>query len=232
MAVAISPDGKYFASGSSDLTIRLWDAKTYEPIKVMHGHAYPITDVQFTPDSKYLVSCGSDKTVRLWNVETGKTVRIMREHKEDVMDIDISPNGKLCLSASLDKTIVLWDLTSGKEIYKFTDHTAPVNCVSWAPDGEHFMSAGDENELFKYKIDKRVFVDAYFSEEYNNEIASDSLFVPQKENETRADFKIREEEQEKKRQEIVDTYYNEFLSLIQKSEFEPRSDGNVKVIIE
>jgi WD40 repeat protein len=66
-AVAFSPDGWYFVSGSWDKTLRLWDAATAQQIgQPVTGHTDSVLSVAFSPDGRRIFSGGSDGTVKVW----------------------------------------------------------------------------------------------------------------------------------------------------------------------
>lgn len=72
-AVAISPDGSCIVSGSSDWTIRIWDADTGQPLgEPLRGHALQLLTVAISPEGPKIVSDSRDMTIRLWDVGTGQ----------------------------------------------------------------------------------------------------------------------------------------------------------------
>jgi WD40 repeat protein len=66
-SVAFSPDGKTIVSGSSDQTVRVWDAATGVEQHKITGHKSPVTSVAFSPNGKTIVSGSWDRTVRVWD---------------------------------------------------------------------------------------------------------------------------------------------------------------------
>jgi WD40 repeat protein len=56
-SVAFSPDGKQIVSGSSDNSIRVWDAVSGDVVVgPLKGHTSSVLSVAFSPDGKQIVS--------------------------------------------------------------------------------------------------------------------------------------------------------------------------------
>lgn len=69
--MALAPDGKTFASGSRDSTVKLWDLAAGTERTTLRGHSGPILDLAFSPDSESLASADEGLTLKVWDVATG-----------------------------------------------------------------------------------------------------------------------------------------------------------------
>ncbi len=66
-AVAVSADGKWFATGAGQ-TAQLWDVATHHPVGRPLAHEADVTALAFTPDGGALLSGDQRGTVRRWPV--------------------------------------------------------------------------------------------------------------------------------------------------------------------
>ncbi len=210
LAVCYSPDGKYVASGSLDETVKLWDASTGNLIRTYHGHAGNIYDIAFSPDSKTFASASLDKTIKLWSIDTTKSIHTFKGHKQAVRAICFGPDGRILLSGSYDNTIRLWDITTGDEIYSFIEHEGVINDVSVHPSGEMFASASSDKTIILWKLAPEIFAEHFYHDAMQDEMDNSDLFQPKQKDESRADFKIREEKAGELRQKLINKYYKKY----------------------
>ncbi|CAG7852581.1 Ribosome assembly protein 4 {ECO:0000303/PubMed:16221974} AltName: Full=Notchless protein homolog 1 {ECO:0000250/UniProtKB:Q9VPR4}; AltName: Full=Ribosome biogenesis factor RSA4 {ECO:0000303/PubMed:19737519} [Serendipita indica DSM 11827] len=149
-AVGFSPDGSQIVSGSSDNTIRLWDAATGQAVgEPLRGHEHWVNAVGFSPDGSQIVSGSSDNTIRLWDAATGQAVgEPLRGHEGVVSAVGFSPDGSQIVSGSSDNTIRLWDAATGQAVGEpLRGHEGRVNAVGFSPDGSQIVSGSDDNTI-------------------------------------------------------------------------------------
>jgi len=83
-ACRLSPDGRYFATASSDRTLKLWNTCDFSLAATLSGHSRWVWDAAFSADSCYVVTASSDLTARLWDIAAGAVVRSFTGHSKGV----------------------------------------------------------------------------------------------------------------------------------------------------
>ena len=214
LAVACSPDFKLFASGSLDETIKIWDAQNDSVLQTCTGHGGNIYDVAFSPDSKHIFSASNDNSVRVWDVETGKTIKNLIGHSKGVTCLAVSPDGYYVVSGSFDTNIRLWDWMRDECIYTFIGHTETINSLAFQPDGKGFVSASDDKTVMVWELLPEIFVNQYFPKEFNSEYSASDLTLPRAKDESKQDYKLREEKASEFRKQLIDKYYRKYLTEI------------------
>lgn len=151
MAVAISADGRYLASGIGDGTIQILDLRDSAPIPLtLNGHQGPICSLAFHPDGRYLASAGWDRTVRLWELPfSDADPVILFGHTKAVFSVAFSPDGNRLASGSWDTSVRLWDLRNLQQSAQILQgHEAGVNSVAFSPNGQ-FLASGSSDETIR-----------------------------------------------------------------------------------
>lgn len=141
-SVAISPDGKWIATGSADGTVRVSDL--FEGKGAMEMlQAENVHTLAFDPvDSNVLLGVSGD-TVTLWNWPDGRRLFDLA-HEEQINSAEFSPDGKRIVSASDDRSCQLWDVKTGRPIGEKLNHNVEVRSASFSSDGELIASLAGE----------------------------------------------------------------------------------------
>jgi WD40 repeat protein len=146
-SVAFSSDGARALSGSSDGTLKLWDAASGHELRTFTGHTSWVNSVAFSPDSARALSGSFDLTVKLWDVASGRELRTFTGHRGWVHSVAFSPDGARALSGA-HGTLKLWEVASGRELRTFTNDMDVVWSVAFSPDGARALSASRTLKLW------------------------------------------------------------------------------------
>jgi WD40 repeat protein len=167
IAVAFSPDGKYFASGGKGA--KLWDLATRQEIMTIDNNT--ALSIAFSPDGKYFL-CGGygsslfipKPTMKIFDVATGGEIRdfkIQPSYDYRLESVAYSPDGKYVLSGSVGGIIDLWDISLGKSI-RTVKVNSSVKALSFSSDGKYALSGGYDNSVrlwnAKYLTQVKKFV--------------------------------------------------------------------------
>uniref|UniRef100_A0A1I8H5N6 F-box domain-containing protein n=1 Tax=Macrostomum lignano TaxID=282301 RepID=A0A1I8H5N6_9PLAT len=137
-------DEDKIVSGLRDNTIKVWDRRTFQCIKVLTGHSGSVLCLQY--DENIIISGSSDSTVRVWDVHSGEALNTLYHHCEAVLHLRFAEG--LMVTCSKDRSIAVWDMVSPKEITLrrvLVGHRAAVNVVDF--DQRYIVSASGDRTI-------------------------------------------------------------------------------------
>ncbi len=148
VALAASPDGRWFASAGADGRLVVWpSAGSAEPLGAVT--AGPWRAVLFLPDGT-LVAGGADGDVRRFGVGPGGVVERepLGRHPGGVTALAADPGGRWVASAGADRAVRIVDPTSGAARGQGST-SAPTSTLAASPDGR-WLAGGDVTAVWLY----------------------------------------------------------------------------------
>jgi len=73
-SIAFHPRLPLFATASRDKTIKIWDAESFQLLKVLEGvrdqgHFNSVNKLYWNPSNSQLISCSDDRTILIWEMK-------------------------------------------------------------------------------------------------------------------------------------------------------------------
>jgi WD40 repeat protein/tRNA A-37 threonylcarbamoyl transferase component Bud32 len=158
----LSADGRRALLLDANHTLRLWNAETWEVMRVLKGHKDNIRSVAISADGRRALSSGWDRTVLLWELPGGRELRRLVGQQTIVTGLAVSPDGRWgatgagtipapdgngARNADFDHVIRLYDLETGKEVRRFEGHTSGIMSLAFSADGRYLLSGACDATL-------------------------------------------------------------------------------------
>ncbi|MFH1885181.1 MAG: hypothetical protein ABIM40_00665, partial [Pseudomonadota bacterium] len=154
LSAAVTPGGKWVATGSEDGTVRIWQVETGNCLAVLKGHTGPVRSVAFSPDDRLLFSSSWDETIRVWDTATRDLKAVVQGHQEDVNALAFSRAGNRLVSSSDDGTLRFWGLPVPVK-NSLAGHLDAVNALAESPDGRFLASGSWDHGVGLWNLETR-----------------------------------------------------------------------------
>lgn len=195
-SIATSPDGKVLAAGSSDGTIRLWNAESgkivrrfEKPADVQAG--YELHALSFSSDGNYLAVGDSYAGLRILDVEKPDFERILQGHTDPVKSLSRGES-KWLVSAGTDGRLLEWQQIALKQppIVGLKKHdefkarlgfrdSTPLTSIDVSRDGKLIVVGGRKGRIELWDGDEQVQISAHFRGHQTADIQA-VVFAPDK----------------------------------------------------
>ena len=168
--IAMAPNGNFYATASSDKTIRIWSATDDYTTAGKHISSYslrfnetPVKAIDISCDSLLIATGADDKTVKIISVNDKKLQANLLGHSNWVKTVRFSRDALLVASGSDDKTLKLWDIYKKKLVHDFKsgEHKGAVNCVRFHPDNSCLATACFDGKVRLFDVRSKQLVQSY-----------------------------------------------------------------------
>ncbi|KAF9081525.1 hypothetical protein BGX23_000765 [Mortierella sp. AD031] len=146
---AYSPDGKTFAVGLDNRSIKIYNTTTWKMIHRLQGNADSVTSIAYSPCGRRLVSGGGTVFARRWDCETGSLTVALVAHSSGVDVVAYSPSDSQIATSVDNLSVRVWDPNTGALVSALQGHTKSFSDLAFFPDGPWLVS-GSGNGIIRF----------------------------------------------------------------------------------
>ncbi|CAF0895158.1 unnamed protein product [Brachionus calyciflorus] len=132
----------FFATGSLDNLIKIWDSNSFIHTNTIMGHAVGVNIIYFAEKNNFLVSGSVDTTVKLWRLSNYSNIRVLISHSIGPIALTELKNGDI-VSGSRDRTLRIWTFNGSWGLKRTHNITQMVFSLATLKDGN--IAAGLED---------------------------------------------------------------------------------------
>lgn len=158
MALAISHDGKYIASGDSRGDISVWSLGDNREISSLKGRSTILAMKFLRTKSELLVSDNYPTNVMYNYINGDRDGYAFRVSENNIMGVDVDKDDEVIICGGGDGRVYVTELPTYKRIDTLQSHNKSINCVQFAPDGNTFASGANDSTIRIYKTQKGIHV--------------------------------------------------------------------------
>ena len=146
--VAYSPDGSLLAAAYLDGSVRIWDAKSFRPVRTLLPTG-AVLWIAFSKDGRFLATASSNTNVIVWNVQSGSKIMQFNTGRRDAQSaatcVAFSPLNTDIVAAG-DATGTVWVCDIGHKSVRAvgTSKDFRIHGLAFSPDGRCLAVTGAE----------------------------------------------------------------------------------------
>ncbi|KYQ89091.1 hypothetical protein DLAC_10322 [Tieghemostelium lacteum] len=154
LAMALSFDGKYLATGGDEKLLKIWDTETMQVVETFKGHKEVISALTFRKGTYTLYSGSHDRTLKIWDLSQMAFVDTRYGHQSPITSIDALSRER-CVTAGTDKTCRIWKIPEESQLVFKSGHIdASIDCVKLVGE-DKFLSGGQDGSVLLWNVNKK-----------------------------------------------------------------------------
>ena len=175
LAMAVSDDGKYLATGGRDATVKIYDVRLKSKsgkaaiatnasdnseirglVTTFEGHKGPVTALTFRSQTMQLFSGSTDRCIRHYNLDEMAYIETLYGHQSGITGISCHGiRHEMPYSVARDRTARAWKLAEETHmIYRGGSKISNADCITAIKD-DYFLTGHDDGVLSFWLKDKK-----------------------------------------------------------------------------
>jgi ribosomal RNA-processing protein 9 len=169
LSVAVSPSGKFVATGGADNKLVIWDAETLTPTRTFLQHRDSICSLAFArhistmSSGEQLFSGSYDRTIKTWSISGAghAYVETLFGHQDHVTGVAAMTIDECVSVGARDRTARLWKVVDETQLVfrggasrSAPYHESNIDCIAPLPPN-HFVTGSDSGSISLWSIHKK-----------------------------------------------------------------------------
>jgi ribosomal RNA-processing protein 9 len=168
LAVAVSPSGKFVATGGEDNKLIIWDAATLTPVQTFSQHRDSVSGLAFVrhistmSSGEQLFSGSFDRTIKTWSISSAghAYVETLFGHQDNVTSLAAMTIDQCISVGARDRTARLWKVVEEAQLIfrggssRNTYQENNIDCIAPLPP-THFVTGSDNGSISLWSIHKK-----------------------------------------------------------------------------
>jgi ribosomal RNA-processing protein 9 len=169
ISVAVSPSGKFVATGGTDNKLIIWDAETLTPSKTFLQHRDSVCSLSFArhisamSSGEQLFSGSYDRTIKTWSISGAghAYVETLFGHQDHVTGVAAMTIDECVSVGARDRTARLWKVVDETQLVfrggasrNAPYHENNIDCIAPLPP-THFVTGSDSGSLCLWSVHKK-----------------------------------------------------------------------------
>jgi WD40 repeat protein len=150
LALTLSTDSTYLATGDRRGIVKIWDTERKSQIQTIE-HDAPIICMEITPDNQYLIAVDAKQQILFWLMKTAQN-HTVRALDDLARSIAISPDGKYLALGFRNGSIQIWDAHNFTVKHNLAQMHQQVWSLAFDPRSQVLASGGTETNLCLWNI--------------------------------------------------------------------------------